>query len=314
MSVQQDSLDMSGPLNQASLETTPTAAGTPEETKDVVKEETVEAEDGSLRTDSLAMFGAAIGGAVLGMLLTLLVLALINGGTLNFAGGVERMDGIEANLARVNENVGAVSTNVDIVAAQSAAVQGNLNEVEAVLTAEMAAQGEEIVAINTAIGMLDQTRAQFDIFVGAMADALVSMEEAVSETADNAVAFAEETSATASVELPVPMVANSADVPAQNVVVIVFADANGDGALDADETSLMGATVSLLNAEGEPVTTVTSTDAGAQFEALEAGEYQLVVEDALGYELLSLPSAMVSIGEGDAEGFVVYIPAGAATE
>jgi hypothetical protein len=78
--------------------------------------------------------------------------------------------------------------------------------------------------------MLDQTRAQFDIFVGAMADALVSMEEAVGETAENATAFAEETSATASVELPVPMVANSADVPAQNVVVIVFADANGDGA------------------------------------------------------------------------------------
>jgi hypothetical protein len=33
------------------------------------------------------------------------------------------------------------------------------------------------------------------------------------------------------------MVANSADVPAQNVVVIVFADANGDGTLDADETA-----------------------------------------------------------------------------
>jgi uncharacterized surface anchored protein len=71
----------------------------------------------------------------------------------------------------------------------------------------------------------------------------------------------------------------------------------------------MGATVSLLDADGEPVTSVTSTDAGAQFEALEAGDYQLVVEDALGYELLSLPSALVSIGEEDSEGFVVYIPA-----
>jgi hypothetical protein len=306
MSVHQDSLDMSGPLDPAPMEATPTTEGT--------QEESVEVEDGSLRTDSLAMFGAAIGGAVLGMLLTLLVLALINGGTLSFAGGVERMDAMEANLERVNENVGAVSTNVDIVAAQSAAIRGNLDEVEAVLTAEMATQADEIVAINTAIGILDQTRTQFDIFVGAMADALVSMEEAVSETADNATAFAEETSAAASVELPVPMVANSADVPAQNVVVIVFADVNGDGALDGDETSLMGTTVSLLNAEGEPVTTVTSTEAGAQFEALDAGEYQLVVEDALGYELLSLPSAVVSIGEGDAEGFVVYIPATTATE
>ncbi len=260
------------------------------------------------------MFGAAIGGAVLGMLLTLLVLALINGGTLNFAGGVERMDAMEANLARVNENVGAVSTNIDIVAAQSAAIQGNLDEVEAVLTAELATQGEEITAINTAIGLLDQTRAQFDIFVGAMADALVSMEAAVGEAAENATEFSEVTSATAAQELPVPMVANSADVPAQNVVVVVFADVNGDGALDAGETSLMGATVSLLDANGDPVATVTGSDAGAQFEALEAGDYQLVVEDALGYELLSQPSAQVTITGDDSEGYIVYIPAATAAE
>ncbi len=306
MSVHQDSLDMSGPLDPAPIEATQTTEG--------AQDEIVDVEDGSLRTDSLAMFGAAIGGAVLGMLLTLLILALINGGTLNFAGGVERMDAMEANMQRVNENVGAVSTNVDIVAQQSAAIQGNLDEVSAVLTAEMATQADEIVAINTAIGILDQTRTQFDIFVGAMAEALVTMEEAVGETADNAVAFAEETSATAAQELPVPMVANSADVPAQNVVVIVFADANGDGALDADETRLMGTTISLLNADGEPVTSVTGTDAGAQFEALEAGDYQLVVEDALGYELLSQPSALVSIDGGDTEGFVVYIPASTVAE
>ena len=127
-------------------------------------------------------------------------------------------------------------------------------------------------------------------------------------------AFAEETSATASMELPVPMVANSADVPAQNVVVVVFADVNGDGTLDADETSLMGVTVSLLDANGDPVASVTGSDAGAQFEALADGEYQVVVEDALGYELLSQPSAQVSITGDDAEGYIVYIPAATAAE
>ena len=305
MSVHQESLDMTRRLDSAP-EDSAKATSKPQDDLDI--------EDGSLRTDSLAMFGAAIGGAVLGMLLTLLVLALINGGTLNFAGGVERMDAMEANLTRVNENVGAVSTNIDIVAAQSAAIQGNLDEVEAVLTAELTTQGEEITAINTAIGMLDQTRAQFDIFVGAMADALVSMEAAVGEAAENATEFSEVTSATAVQELPVPMVANSADVPAQNVVVVVFADVNGDGALDAGETSLMGATVSLLDANGDPVATVTGSDAGAQFEALEAGDYQLVVEDALGYELLSQPSAQVTITGDDSEGYIVYIPASTAAE
>ena len=305
MSVHQESLDMTRRLDSAPEETAK-ATAKPQDDLDI--------EDGSLRTDSLAMFGAAIGGAVLGMLLTLLVLALINGGTLNFAGGVERMDAMEANLAHVNENVGAVSTNIDIVAAQSAAIQGNLDEVEAVLTAELATQGEEITAINTAIGLLDQTRAQFDIFVGAMADALVSMEAAVGEAAENATEFSEVTSATAAQELPVPMVANSADVPAQNVVVVVFADLNGDGALDAGETSLMGATVSLLDVNGDPVATVTGSDAGAQFEALESGDYQLVVEDALGYELLSQPSAQVTITGDDSEGYIVYIPAATAAE
>ena len=311
MSVHQESLDLTRPLDSSlqdsSAQTSnPAIAGT--------KEKNLEAEDGSLRTDSLAMFGAAIGGAILGMLLTLLVLALINGGTLSFASSVEQMEAMEANLQRVNENVGAVSTNVDIVAQQSAAIQGNLDEVEAALTAEIATQGDEIVAINAAIGLLDQTRAQFDIFVGAMADALVSMEAAVGEAADNATEFAEVTSATAAQELPVPMVANSADVPAQNVVVVVFADANGDGVLDGGETSLMGATVSLLDANGEPVATVTGADTGAQFEALEAGDYQLVVDDALGYELLSLPSALVTITGDDAEGYIVYIPAATAGE
>jgi hypothetical protein len=52
--------------------------------------------------DSLSMFFAAIGGAVLGMLATLLVLAIINGGTLNFT-HPERLAVMEANLARVNE-------------------------------------------------------------------------------------------------------------------------------------------------------------------------------------------------------------------
>ena len=156
MSVHQESLELTTPHIDP-VETSP------------------ELEYKAARTDSLSMFGAAIGGAILGMLLTLLVLAIINGGTLSFSGG-ERMDAIEANMARINENVGAVSTNVDTVAkqasaaaAQSMAVQTQLDEFEATTAAEME-------TINESIATLDQSREQFNTFVGALTDALSQIE------------------------------------------------------------------------------------------------------------------------------------------
>ena len=48
------------------------------------KPEAPELEYKTASQDSLSMFFAAIGGAVLGTLGTLLILALVNGGTLNF--------------------------------------------------------------------------------------------------------------------------------------------------------------------------------------------------------------------------------------
>src|SRR4029078_6337907 len=97
MSVHQESLDMTRPVERA--------------------QEPPSLEYNAVRNDSLTMFGAAIGGAILGMLLTLLVLAVINGGTLSLSGG-ERLDVLEASVARIDENVGAVSHNVDMVAQQ----------------------------------------------------------------------------------------------------------------------------------------------------------------------------------------------------
>ena len=75
----------------------------------------------AVNQDSLSMFIAAIAGAILGTALTLLILALINGGTLSYAG--ERMQSLESHLQQVDENVGAVSANIDIVSAQAAAIQ-----------------------------------------------------------------------------------------------------------------------------------------------------------------------------------------------
>ena len=59
------------------------------------------------------------------MLATLLVLALINGGTLNFV-QPERLAVLETNLSRVDENLGVVSQNLDTVATEVTTVRDQM--------------------------------------------------------------------------------------------------------------------------------------------------------------------------------------------
>lgn len=296
MSVQQESLD----LTQQPGET----AG-----------EASEQEYSAVRTDSLVMFGAALGGALVGMLLTLMVLALINGGTLNFSGGARQIAAFEANLERINENVGAISTNVDTVAAQTNQLGADLAGVQTDLQSQLDGQNDEIAGINDSLGSLDVTQQQFDLFMGAVATALVDMEEVVTgDDAEEAAEPAREAQvevvpATDTAELPLPVMEANADLGADSVVVLFFADANGDGKMDEGETNLVGMTVSLLNSEGEAVMGAVSSDAGAIFEGVEPGEYQVKIDDSLGYDLLSQDSFSVMLGEDDG-GVVILIPVG----
>ncbi|HXF62576.1 MAG TPA: hypothetical protein VNK95_13225 [Caldilineaceae bacterium] len=160
MSVHHESLDMARPIERT--------------------QEPPELEYTTVRNDSLAMFGAAIGGAVLGMLLTLLVLAVINGGTLSFTGG-ERLDILEASVARIDENVGAVSYNVDVVAEQARTIQTQLATVETNLRAELARSGEDVAALQQAVSDLDRASDQFTLFLTALEDALSQATQALDE-------------------------------------------------------------------------------------------------------------------------------------
>lgn len=128
----------------------------------------------AVRNDSLTMFGAAIGGAVLGMLLTLLVLAIINGGTLSFSGG-ERLDILEASVAAIDENVGAVSYNVDVLAGQARSLQGQLAAVETSLRGELDNDRQNVAVLQTAVEELGRTSTQFTAFINALDEALASM-------------------------------------------------------------------------------------------------------------------------------------------
>jgi uncharacterized coiled-coil protein SlyX len=300
MSVHQESLEISKPADRST--------------------EAPELEYRAVSHDSLSMFLAAIGGAILGMLLTLLILALINGGTLSFSGG-ERLAVFEATLERVNENVGAVSANVDLVSQQAQAVSDQLLAAEQALRAEMSNQDADIAGLNTAVTQLDVTRQQFDLFMGALNQAMSEMQNvapadvAEAEAAPAAPAAAQPAAAPTAAapasrgtELSIPTAVSSADVAADALSVVLFVDANGNGAFDEGETQVTGASVALHDAEGAAVASEASTSEGALFSDLSAGDYTVSVEDAAGYTLAGTTEADVTVAEDAEEGQILYIP------
>jgi hypothetical protein len=278
-------------------------------------EEAPELEYRAVSHDSLSMFLAAIGGAILGMLLTLLILALINGGTLSFSGG-ERLRVFEATLERVNENVGAVSANVDIVSQQTKALASQLGAAEQALRAEMTAQEGEIVGLGEAVSALDRTRQQFDLFMGALNEAMTAMAQvnnAASTAETPAVSGAPVANQAPSAEVTLPPLSavNSADVAAGALSVLLFVDSNANGALDEGESPVAGAAVALLDATGKALASEKSSDTGVLFSDLTAGDYEISVEDSAGYQLLSEAKATVTVAEGASEGQIIYVPVAA---
>ncbi|MFN2201014.1 MAG: hypothetical protein ACK2UO_07390 [Caldilineaceae bacterium] len=131
------------------------------------------------RHDSLSMFGAAIGGAILGMLLTLLVLAIINGGTLSFTGG-DRLAVMNATMQRIDENVGAVAYNVEVVAQQAATLQSDLADTKANLQEAIDANATDMTTIEGAVSDLEDANGQFVSFLVALDEALSNASEAMS--------------------------------------------------------------------------------------------------------------------------------------
>lgn len=269
-----------------------------------VADEAPELEYNIVRQDSLAMFGAAVGGAILGMLLTLLVLAIVNNGSLRYSSG-ERLETVEQAFNALSENVNTNTANMNTLGEQ--------------FTSDLAAlssqREQELGEINSSLATLDVTRQQFDTFVGAISQAMSAMEEI--STDGDAAAPAEEAVPVLVVEAEpaveantaaAPTVVSSADVPADELIVLPFLDANGNGQMDEGEANELGITASLLDESEHVVATLEATDAGIMFENLGAGAYQLVIEETNGMSLLSADQTTVTIAEDAAEGQIVYVP------
>lgn len=238
-----------------------------------------------VRQDSLTMFGAALGGAILGMLLTLLVLAILNGGTLRYVGGASRLAQMETAYNQLSANVGTNTTNIDTLDA-------NMGQQVQMLEDKIGQQNSDLAEANTVIADLNVSRGQFDTLVDALSGAVNSIKgvEPAVEDASGAAAMEESVDASADDA--------SASLGESALNVLFFADANGNQEQDAGEENLVGISVALMNADGESVAVMESGDGGMSFEGVAAGEYTLVVEDAGDYPLASDELGTVTIEEG----------------
>jgi hypothetical protein len=261
------------------------------------KQEVPELEYKSASQDSLSMFFAAIGGAVLGMLATLLILALINGGTLNFT-HPERIAVLESNLTRVNENVGAVSTNVDNVAQQVTAMRSDIAGAKTDVQSAMAAldeRGTQVDQIDSDVANLKVTGQKFDTFVVALDQALTSMDRV---GAANGVSAA----------VGGPLVVNSDAVKPGTVAVLFFVDGNGNSRMDDSEANLVGLKLAVLDAKGATVGDYNSTDGGIVVDKLAAGQYTFEVADPAGHTVSGADSVTVNVPQNAQQGQIVYFP------
>ncbi len=138
--------------------------------------------------ESLTAYLSAIGGAIIGLLLTLLVLAIWNGGTLNFT-NASKVNALEAGLTDVAADVEMVNANFDALgqriivleqeAGAVAALQNSLAALDSSLSEldrTLDAQGIHLGELDGAVEDLQVTRRNFDLFTAALADALALME------------------------------------------------------------------------------------------------------------------------------------------
>ena len=123
--------------------------------------------------ESLTAYLSAIGGAVIGLLLTLLVLAIWNGGTLNFT-NTSKVNALQAGMSAAATDLQAVNTSVDALgqrlvvleqeAGSVAALQQSLATLDnslADLDQSLDDQGIHLSELDTAVADLQVTPTEF---------------------------------------------------------------------------------------------------------------------------------------------------------
>jgi len=255
-------------------------------------------QDGNNDSNSLILFLVAIGSAILSTLFTLLILAVVNDGTLSFTGG-ERLTQFQDYMAQVDGNVGTLNDKVESVKSRATELAAEMEG----LQSELDNQDMEMEGLDDAVTKIDETRQQFDGFVSALSVALSSIQSPEEEaaTAENTepvivktepeVPTAKEpaTEDSGAEARTAPMVNMSDALPANTIAALILEDLNGNGMLDGGETSVGDVMVS-LSLDGTVVESKATSEAGATFMALAPGSYEITVDDMSEYTLLSVIS------------------------
>jgi chemotaxis protein histidine kinase CheA len=261
--------------------------------------------------DSLTAYWAAIGGAVLGALLTLLVLAIINGGTLRFT-DENRLAALEASLTRVDENVGAVNHNVEVVtqrldaleteAGAISQIKENLNSVEASLAQvdeSLQAQEAHLSELDDAVSVLDVTRQQFDVFTSALAQALTEMGVVPSPAVEAPAPTAPQSEIAPSEEAPVQ------EAP-MNAVPSEEAPAASEETPAVEAPAVEAPAASEEAPVAAPAEEAAVTEAPAEEAASEAGTAEAPVAEAPAPALSDVAPVVVSTADVPADAVVAY--------
>ena len=290
--------------------------------------------------ESLTAYLSAIGGAIIGLLLTLLVLAIWNGGTLNFT-NISRVNAIQAGLTDVSADLEGVNTNVTslserlIVLEQEsgavAALQKSLADLDVSLTEldrTLSDQGIQLTELDGAVNDLQVTRRNFDLFTAALTDALAQMQTAppagqtaiasrpggrqaagstASQASSKAAASQPGEQAQPALPYPEPAAVLSQDVAPDALLVYLFLDVNADGLFDTGENLIAGATVTLTSPDGRSVAAENDVGAaGTRFQELNAGEHTITVEDVQGYTIASQSRTAITIDPEADAGYIIY--------
>jgi hypothetical protein len=155
---------------------------------------------------------------------------------------------------------------------------------------------------------LDVTRQQFDVFMGALSQAMSEMKTVAQPTSQSAEAPVVATAAPTAAPLAAPVVANSTDIAPDGLAVVLFVDSNANGKFDEGEPAVVGASVALMDAAGKAIADKKSTADGLLFTELTPGKYTVTIEDAAGHKLLTSPEAAVTVAKDAKAGQTVYVP------
>lgn len=236
--------------------------------------------ESELTSDMIKLFLTALGGAIIGTILTLLVLSMINGGTLRYGGGASRLDNVELAYEQLSANVHANTVNMQ---GQNGQFATDINAINEIVTGHSRSINQMAPLVARTSANSDQTSALMGALEEAFAKSDAQTREDELTVSDGGSAEAGSAEEGAVDDGPMmalsERVGNGTSLPVGMVAILPFIDRDASGLMEPSEKNEAGITASLVGEDGTAVATIESGDAGFNFTNVEPGSYEFVIED-----------------------------------